>query len=195
MRICLLRHGETEANAQRRYLGRSDLPLSEKGRAELFPTGLAVREVFVSPMRRAVQTAEILFPGARLIPVPELREMDFGAFEGHTWQELSEVPAYQAWVDGNCLGNIPGGEGKEPFCQRTNRAFAALVDRALESGTQLLAVVAHGGTQMAVLERYARPARDYFSWQGPHGGGYLLDASRWEPEGVLEVLETVRYTR
>lgn len=195
MRICLVRHGETEANAQRRYLGRSDPPLSEKGREELVPAGLAVGEVYVSPMLRAVQTAEILFPGTRLLPVPELREMDFGVFEGRTYQELSGMAAYQAWVDGNCLGDIPGGEGKASFCQRTNRAFAALVERGLEAGTELLAVVAHGGTQMAVLERYARPGGDYFSWQRPHGCGYMLNASRWRPEGVLEVLETVRYTR
>lgn len=194
MRIYLLRHGETAYNAQRRYLGRSDAPLSPAGRAALVRADLAPSTVYVSPMVRAVETAEILFPEARLVPVPDLREMDFGIFEGKSYQEMAHWPAYREWVDGGCLGEVPGGEGKTAFCRRVCRAFAALADRAADAGEDPLVIVAHGGTQMAVMERYALPRRDYFAWTGPCGGGFVLDAGRWRREGVLELAGTVAYT-
>ena len=69
------------------------------------------------------------------------------------------------------------------------------MDPALEAGEKLLVIVAHGGTQRAVLSRYALPRQGYFSWQMPNGGGYMLDAGRWRQEGVLELLETVQYVK
>lgn len=81
------------------------------------------------------------------------------------------------------------------FSARTCAAFAPLADLAADSGAQPLIIVAHGGTQMAVMARYALPHQDYFSWRGPLGGGFVLDAARWRKERVLTVLDTVRYTR
>ena len=195
MKIYLLRHGETQYNAEKRYLGRTDVPLSPKGRRELAQAGFSPETVYVSPLRRTAETAEILFPEARLIPVPDLREMDFGMFEGRTYLEMDGLPEYREWVDGGCLGQIPGGEGKADFCERVCRAFAALVDREAENGEQYLVTVAHGGTQMAVMERYALPRRGYFDWLGPYGGGYVLDAAHWRKEHVLKLMETVQYTK
>ena len=48
---------------------------------------------------------------------------------------------------------------------------------------------------MAVMERFALPRRDYFSWRGPLGGGFVLDAGCWREKRVLNLLDTVRYTR
>ena len=73
-------------------------------------------------------------------------------------------------------------------------AFASLVDGAAASGGSRLVIVAHGGTQMASLERFALPRRDYFDWNGPLGGGFVLDAARWREERVLTLLDTVQYT-
>lgn len=195
MRIYLLRHGETAWNREGRYLGRSDLPLSPRGRAALVPAGFAPEEVFVSPLVRTAETAALLFPGAPLTAVADLREMDFGLFEGRTWREMEDLPAYRQWVDGGCLGRIPGGACKSAFCRRTCAAFAALTDQSLAEGRSQLVIVAHGGTQMAVLERYALPRRDYFQWRAPTGGGFVLDAGRWRGERTLELLGEVRYTR
>lgn len=192
MTVYLLRHGETAWNREGRYLGRTDLPLSAGGRAALVPAGFSPERVYVSPLRRTAETAEILFPDALLIPVEGLREMDFGIFEGKSWREMENLPAYRAWVEGGCLGRVPGGESKEEFCRRTCAAFAELMDR--ERGAERLVVLAHGGTQMAVMERYALPGRDYFSWRAPCGGGYALDGSRWREDGGLTLRETVRYT-
>ncbi len=195
MKIYLLRHGETEYNAQKKYLGKTDLPLSGKGRGELAEADISPGTVYVSPLRRTAETAAILFPDARQITVPDFREMDFGIFEGKSYLDMEHLPAYREWVDGGCLGQIPEGESMAVFSQRTCAAFEALADQAVEAGGELLAIVAHGGTQMAVMERFALPHQDYFSWLGPLGGGFVLDAGYWRERRVLTLLETVRYTR
>ena len=195
MKIYLLRHGETAWNAQGRYLGRTDLPLTPSGREALGRADFAPARVYVSPLCRTAETAEILFPGAEQAVVPDFREMDFGVFEGRSWRDMEDFSPYREWVDGNCRGPIPDGESMERFCARACAAFEDLMDRAAEAGEALLAIVAHGGTQMAVMERFALPRRDYFSWRGPLGGGFVLDGSRWREERLLTLLDTVRYRR
>lgn len=195
MKIYLLRHGETAWNAQGRYLGRTDLPLTPAGREALGRADFTPKRVYVSPLCRTAETAEILFPSAEQAVVPDFREMDFGVFEGRSWRDMEDFSPYREWVDGNCRGPIPDGESMERFCARTCAAFEDLMDRAAEAGEALLAIVAHGGTQMAVMERFALPRRDYFSWRGPLGGGFVLDGSRWREERLLTLLDTVRYRR
>ena len=98
MRIDLIRHGETAYTAQGRYQGASDLPLSPRGRATLGPAGFCPPVVYASPMARAVETARLLFPAARVVAVPGLEELSFGHFEGRTFRELAEDRDYRAWV-------------------------------------------------------------------------------------------------
>ena len=184
-----------EYNAQKKYLGNTDLPLSEKGRSERVRAGVSPKTVYVSPLRRTAETAAVLFPDACQIVVPDFREMDFGSVEGKSYVDMEQLTAYLEWVDGGCLGQIPGGESMAGFSARTCAAFEALVDQALDTGETLLTIVAHGGTQMAVMERFALPHQDYFSWRGPLGGGFVLDAARWQKERVLTLLDTVQYTR
>lgn len=195
MLICLLRHGATAWNASGRYQGRTDLPLSPAGRAALVRADLSPETVFVSPLSRARETAAILFPGAVQVPVPGLAEMDFGAFEGRTWREMERDGDYRAWVEGGCTGRCPSGESRETFSDRVCSAFAELVDDVLRRGDGELVIVAHGGTQMAALERFARPGRDYYDWNGPLGGGFVLDGARWDRLGVLDLVDTVTYMR
>ncbi len=195
MTVYLLRHGETEYNARWRYLGKTDQPLSSKGREELARAGFSPEVVYVSPLCRTAQTAGILFPEAEQRIVPDFSEMDFGIFEGRSADEMADDLAYRQWVDGGCLGPIPEGESKDAFSARTCAAFAALLDGAVAAGEDPLVIVAHGGTQMAVLERYGRPHRDFYAWPARNGGGYVLDASRWEQERTLTVLRTVQYKK
>ena len=71
-------------------------------------------------------------------------------------------------------------------------ALAVMVDRAREVGAETLAVVAHGGTQMAVLERYGRPRKPFWSWMTGPGQGYLLTDRDWPVE--LTPLELLDFT-
>ena len=195
MKIYLLRHGHTLYNEQKRYQGQRDIPLSEKGRAALRQADFSPREVYVSPLSRAVETARILFPDARLIPVEALREMCFGIFEGRNYVEMEHDADYRAWVGEDCLGRCPGGENRAEFSARTCSAFADLVDRALAQQREELVILAHGGTQMAVMERYARPRRDYYSWCAGNAAGFVLDTGRWHSEQVLDLLREVSYAK
>ncbi len=194
MKIYLLRHGETAYNARKKYLGRTDLPLSKRGRRKLGRAEFAPETVYISPLRRTAETADILFPHARQIVVPDFREMDFGVFEGKSYLDMEHFQPYRDWVDGGCQGQIPEGESMAAFSERTCAAFEALMNQTLAAGEERLAIVAHGGTQMAALERFALPRRDYFSWCGPLGGGFVLDGAHWREERTLTLLDTVRYT-
>ena len=181
MLIVLLRHGETAYNAQRRYQGKSDIPLSARGKAWLRAADFAPDVVFVTALCRTAQTAAAIFPGARQAVEDDLREMDFGDFEGKTYGELKDDPAYRAWLASGGEAACPNGEGKAAFCARVCRAFERLV------------IVAHGGTQMAALSRFAEPHRDYYDWNAPLAGGFVLDAAQWLERRVLRVVKTVCY--
>ena len=151
--------------------------------------------VYVTPLQRTSQTAKIVFPHAKLVVVDGLKEMCFGSFEGRNFIEMEHDPDYQAWVQANCESSCPDGERKEDFSNRICAAFSKLVDEALAEGKDRLVILAHGGTQMAAMERYALPRRDYYAWCGPNAGGYVLDAADWAEKRQLRLVKTVQYTK
>ena len=181
MLIYLLRHGLTEYNAQKRYQGQRDIPLSAEGLSQLRRADIDPKVVYITPLQRTAQTARVLFPEAELVVVKDLQEMCFGSFEG--------------WVQANCESKCPDGERKDDFSNRICNAFSALVDKALADGEELLVILAHGGTQMAAMERYALPRRGYYAWCGPNAGGYVLDAADWAEKRQLRLVKTVQYTK
>lgn len=188
MKVWLIRHGATRLSEEKRYQGSNDEGLSAKGRAALLRADFAPQRVYVSPMRRAKETAAILFPNAENCVVPDFREMDFGAFEGRGWWEMEDDPAYRAWIESGCESRCPGGEARADFSARVCGAFAELLRKETE-----LVIVAHGGTQMAVLERWASPKRIYYECQRPCGCGWLL---RYEKErDRLRVLRELDFLR
>lgn len=197
MNICLLRHGRTAYNAEHRYQGRGDIPLSPEGEAELTQADFAPPVVYVSPLRRARRTAELLFPAAQQSVVEAFVEMDFGAFEGRNYLEMEHDLDYRAWVDGGCAGRCPGGESRPEFCQRVCGAFAPLAEQAASQNLPELVIVAHAGVVMAVMEQFALPERTYFDWGAPNGGGYVLawDGGLWRASRKLRLLGEVRYTK
>ena len=195
MKIWLIRHGMTRLGEKKRYQGRLDDGLSEAGRAALLRADICPKRVYVSPARRARETADILFPEAEQVLCPELREMDFGSFEGRGWWEMEEDPAYRAWVDGGCRGRCPGGENKAEFSERVNSCFERILEAETDKADtgEDLVIVAHGGTQMALLEKWGVPQREYYRWQRPCGCGWLLD---WESESkTLHVIREISFLR
>ena len=92
MLIYLLRHGLTEYNAEKRYQGQRDIPLSAAGRAMRCRADIAPKTVYITPLCRTRQTAEVLFPGAKLVEIDGLKEMCFGSFEGRNYIEMEHDP-------------------------------------------------------------------------------------------------------
>ena len=193
MNIWLIRHGMTVPGEEGRYQGFLDESLSEKGRNALVRAPFSPSHVYVSPAKRARETASILFPDAEQICIEGLWEMNFGVFEGRTWKEMENDPQYREWVDGMCLGPCPGGESRAEFSERVCSAFLSILDmehldmeqkitpeKEKGSNSEDLIIVSHGGTQMAILERWGRPARDYYDWQRPCGCGWKLSLKESE---------------
>lgn len=195
MKIYLLRHGQTIYNVEKRYQGTEDIPLSEEGRAQLVQADIFPDKVYVSPLIRARSTADILFPDAEQIVVQDLQEMCFGIFQGRNYIEMEHDPEYIAWLDTNCEDFCPGGERKAEFCDRVCDAFVPLLEKAFKNREEKLVIMAHGGTQMAIMERYALPHYDYYHWCGPNGGGYVLEANEdiWRKDHTLTLIEEVQY--
>ena len=155
MQAVLIRHGRTPGNDERRYIGRTDESLSARGKAE---AEKAVRDfeqkkVYVSPLKRARETAAILFPNAEQIILPGLRETDFGSFEGKTADEMADDADYRAWVDGMCLGTCPGGESRADVTRRAVEAFECAVR---EEATCEKAAIEEAAREEAALEGAAR---------------------------------------
>ena len=186
MEFILIRHGKTEYTETGRYCGASDPPLSERGRAELeasevktFLPTCPPDLVFSSPLSRAVETADLLFadfPSLPLLVSQELREIDFGDFEGRTFAgDLEYDPAYQAWLDTNCTALIPGGDFPDRFFEDAAVGFETIVETCETEGVSRAAIVTHGGVLSAILERYASPAKPWYEWKFPTGGYAVLN--------------------
>ena len=95
IKLLLIRHGESEGNAQRKFSGFQDVDLTEKGiwqakRLARRLEGVQVDAVYCSDLKRARHTAEIIFPdrGKDIVSDPKFREINFGAWEGYTFEEI-----------------------------------------------------------------------------------------------------------
>lgn len=187
MELILIRHLKTPGNEKRQYIGSTDEDLSEqevlnfkkKCKQASYPQ---VQQVIVSPMKRCVQTAELIYLNMQMQLEPLLKECDFGIFEGKTYEELKDRAEYQAWLDSGGTIAFPEGEEQKEFRSRCVRGMLCQVDRLCEENVENAAFVVHGGTIMAVLEQLAEDQKDFYYWQVENGGGYrmLVDEDEWK---------------
>lgn len=195
LKLWLIRHGMTEGNRHQRYIGVTDEPLCVDGinalKSFTYPQPEAI---FVSPLKRCQETAEILFPNRKVRIIDQLAECDFGDFENKNYKELSDDPRYQAWIDSNGILAFPGGESKEECAQRNLEGFQRAVTACIRENISEAALVVHGGTIMNIMEAYALPKKEFYEWHVGNGCGYLveLDPLLWKKDRrVLHVVETI----
>ncbi len=190
MEIFLIRHGTTAGNLEQRYVGTTDEPLTEDSSVHLEENRGAypcAAMVFSSPLRRCVQTAKLLYPEADILPLEGLRECDFGEFEYKNYMELQSDARYQAWIDSSGTIAFPGGESREQFADRCCEAFREGCARAKRAGTKQVAFVVHGGTIMAILDRFSSPHRDYFEWQVKNAEGFACRLNLKERDRFADI--------
>jgi alpha-ribazole phosphatase len=152
-----VRHGETEWNSLGQFQGHQDVALSEKGRrqAECARERFAGEDIaafYASDLRRAMETAAVIAAphGKPVQSVPDLREIDFGFWEGLTFDQIAALYPTElaAWFWGPGTLGVPGGES---FAQVQERAWAALTGIVARHPGQKVLVVSHGGTIRALL--------------------------------------------
>lgn len=177
MKMYLIRHGATKGNEEKRYVGETDEPLSDLGREKLriktrIYQGIHPDIILVSPMKRCIQTAELLFAGYEYEKVAGFQECRFGKFEYKNYQELNGRLDYQAWIDSGGTKAFPEGESPEAFRIRCQTAFFKEMKKLKEMKVETVVLVVHGGTIMSILDAISSPHQDYFMWQAGNGESF-----------------------
>lgn len=171
MTINFIRHGKTAGNLEKRYIGRTDEPLCEAGISELKTRCYPDCDlVAASPMMRCMQTAKLIYPDKKIVTYSELRECDFGDFEGRNHIEMSGDSAYDAWLEKGGMAPFPNGEDSIGFRARCVDGFMRAVS---ENRAASLSFVVHGGTIMSVLEKFAVPHKEFYEYMTENGCGWI----------------------
>ena len=157
-RLVLVRHGETDGESSVRYHGIGDVALSEEGREQMRRASVELNRVpfdlvVASPLQRAWQSAWILGGGAPVRLEAELREIDFGRWEGRTREEIqeSDPDLYEQWQAGSEDFTYPGGESRAELRERVRRGL----ERLLAAEARNVLVVAHKGVIRILTEELA----------------------------------------
>ena len=201
-RLYLIRHGITQGNLDGIYMGSgTDQPLCGEGRRRLeelrqrfeYPV---VETVFSSPMKRAVESAEILFPQAKnKIILEDLRENAFGEFEGQKISDLVRDEAFKRWMDPKEHFTPNGGERAQDFHKRCQGVLMSILEYMMKAHIDEAACMTHGGVIMSMLAQRGIPKRSPEHWMADSGCGYLVQCSpeMWMRDGIVEVTEIVPF--
>lgn len=148
--VVLVRHGETEWSRELKHTGRTDIPLTEDGRRQAGAVGTALQGrrfelVLTSPLVRAAESCRLAGFGDVGSERDELREWDYGAYEGRTTIEIrQEIPGWTIWA-----GAVPEGETIDEVAARVDRVIAELRD--VQGDTLLFA---HGHVLRVLAARW-----------------------------------------
>ena len=176
MTIYLIRHGKTSANEKHLYCGSTDLSLSDAGKEELRGVHYAIKNVrfLTSGMKRTNETLHILFGDVPYEVDSRFREVDFGIFEMHSYEELKGTPEYQAWLTGDNDANIPpNGESGVQMKARVLGAFSEIKENTC--------IITHGGCIAAIMEHlFPGEGKNRYEWQPKNGCGYIIRGNTYE---------------
>ncbi len=201
-RISVIRHGMTEANEKGIYIGKTDLPLSPKGAADLaakmdefvYPT---VHRVYSSPLLRCTETADILFPCTEMCTVDDLRELDFGEFENKSIDELAKRKEYNEWLRGGKSARPPKGESLEELTARTYKALHEIITDMMNEGLTHSAMITHSGIISNMLSCFGIPKYPPSQISAEPGGGFdiIVTAHMWLNSQAFEILGYCPYEK
>jgi len=190
LRVIFIRHGKTKGNIEKRYIGVTDEELSKEGIFELkkrkYEYPFAER-IISSPLKRCVRTAEIIYN-----TVPEvyynLRECSFGDFENKNYKELKNNLDYIKWLQSNGKMAFPNGESHYEFCERCCCCFENIIKY---NKTKTIAFVIHGGTIMAILERYCLGS--FYDWQIDNGDFISFEITLYKNNLLIDSNSILKY--
>lgn len=158
----LIRHAPTAGNGRKAYIGWTDEPiLPFKAQPDH-----AARHVWGSDLLRCRQTAQLLFPNARYKADANLRELNFGDWEGKTYNDLQSNDRYRKWIDDPLSVQPPNGESFQQLAERVERTIGAFPE------TGNFTIVTHGGPIRYLLAK--ANGGEFFSQQAAHGRCYTV---------------------
>lgn len=196
--IHFIRHGAIDETLSGKYIGTTDVPLSEKGRLDLKKLDYEYRYpgtqvVFTSPLKRCTETCKILYPELNPLSITALSECNFGEWEGKTAEELKNDPDFEKWLAGDNSVKPPRGESNADFTRRICRMFESIVEGLIKTGTTESVIVTHGGVIMTLLAVYGLSQAKPFEWTMDNGFGYSLRVTPmlWQRDKVCEVFRTI----
>ncbi|MBE6755842.1 MAG: histidine phosphatase family protein [Ruminococcaceae bacterium] len=198
--IYFYRNGLTDSNLEGKYIGHTDVELSEDGVKQIeqmkkdydYPY---VEAVFTSPLKRCTKTANLVYPDKEAIVINDLIEYNFGEYEGRTAEELKENELFSRWLSGEQGVEPPFGESNEAFANRVANCFIKIVDGLLKTGTTKAAIFTHGGVIMYLLSAFGIPEAPMHEWLMPGGCGYAIRITPgiWSRGRKFEVIAEVPY--
>lgn len=153
--ICI-RHGRTQWNKEKRYLGHTNMGILIESLTELLPAkealeGRTFRKIFCSDLKRCRETLEWIYPTSMdsVVFDNRLREMDFGEWEGHTYDELKGSSIYRKWLDNPQSVIPPRGESWIGFQERIadfmDRLACSIKEEIDDKAESSVLIVTHGG--------------------------------------------------
>jgi len=159
LRIYLVRHGETEWNRLKRFQGRANLPLNQKGRKQAKALALALRNIslkaiYSSPLIRALETSYFIKDFHPLTPIYEekgLMEMALGEFDGMKVQDWAEQypDLRKAWNENPATFEMPGGESLKDVQTRAKETLEGITSNYSDDTTILLS--SHNFVNLSIL--------------------------------------------
>jgi len=191
-KIFLIRHGQIDYGSEKRYIGITDLPLSNTGigqviRLKEYFSGIEIEKAFTSPLKRCMQTAEIIFAGCNTnrIVLDELKEINLGEWENQTIDYIKDHfhEMYDKRGSNMDVFIPPGGESFELLQIKAMKAFEYIIKNT--RGNTL--IVSHAGVNRVILSKLLDfPLKDIFKISQPYGciNQLSLDitGSRWQWE-------------
>lgn len=196
--IHFIRHGAIDETLSGKYIGSTDVPLSDQGREALRKLERECRYpytkvVFTSPLKRCTETCQILYPELSPLSIANLRECNFGEWEGKTAEELRDDPEFEKWLAGDSEAAPPHGESNADFIRRICKMFESIVEGLMKTGTTDSVIVTHGGVIMTLLAVYGLPQAKPFEWTMDNGYGYSIRITPmlWQRDKVAEVFNRI----
>lgn len=188
MYITLIRHGKTVGNLKRLYYGSTDLPLAEEGLAELcllrrervYPKA---ERFYTSGMLRAEQSLKALYGDVPHEALTGMREIDFGAFEMRTYEDLKNDQRYIEWITGDNEANVcPGGESGVSVTQRALEAISLIISRGEDA-----VCISHGGVIGGLMGSWFKSTNSRYEFTPEPGMGFRIEFKEGEPVSYIRI--------
>jgi alpha-ribazole phosphatase len=197
MRLILVRHGETNENAAKRYLGHYDAELNQKGQQQVMSLSETLKRtetqpitaIFSSDLVRAVESAQVIGNEFQLRPIPifALRELDFGDFDSKTYEEIRQKDSerLEKWILDPYMIAPPNGETLMQLGKRVDDWLETILTTEKPTGT--IVIVSHGGPIRWFLSKWVKgDLNEFWNVEGlGHGKAMVIE---WNEQKKLFTL-------